>query len=45
MSAGQKEAEKTPEAVEEGKKKTEDEAKEAMPADTELPKKKPAKSG
>ena len=45
MSAGQTEAEKTHEAVEEGKKQTEDKAKEAMPADPELLKKKPAKSG
>lgn len=45
MSAGEKEAEKTLDAVEEGKKETEHEAKGAMPADTEMPKKKPAKSG
>ena len=45
MSAGQKEAEKTLETVEEDKKKTEDKGKEAMPADTDLLKKKPAKSG
>jgi hypothetical protein len=45
VSAGQKEAEKALEAVEEGKKEIEDKAKKAMPADTELLKKKPAKSG
>jgi hypothetical protein len=45
VSAGQKEAEKTLEAVEEEKKEIEDKAKEAIPADTELLKKKPAKSG
>lgn len=45
MSVGQKEAEKTLEAVEEGKQKTEDKAEEAVPADPDLLKKKPAKSG
>jgi len=45
VSAGQEEAQKTLESVEEGKKEIEDKAKEAVPTNPELLKKKPAKSG